>query len=320
MATVPLPTSTVPGAQTNPNANPYTARLQASGSNETQMLTDLMPYLNQMFNANVLPSSLAQLGAAQATSGPYAQLMTDLYKQYGPQLNAIGNQISGQNMLAQVGNERAAMQGGGNNLALAAQQLQQQLDPQFYATRAAEGGGINALLSDTQSHLGGNLSPTELNAVQQGLARSNQIAGMSGAPSQTNVISNAMNYGAAGTARQTLAQNQLASAIQQASAFLPASQSGINGFNIATGQNQQSNVNAGNNLFTGVNTGNQGNNVQNMTGATAGQLGSGYTNQLINNQNLDAQKKDWLDQFVQFSQGLSNIGNSVSGASKMMPL
>ena len=58
---------------------------------------------------------------------------------------------------------------------------------------------------------------------------------MSNVPSQANTVANAMKYGQAGYNMNEQAKADLSNAIGQATSFMPASKSGIDSWNIATG-------------------------------------------------------------------------------------
>ena len=150
--------------------------------------------------------------------------------------------------------------------------------------------------------LSGGLSLSELREIEQGLAREGNIRGTFGAPSNLDTLANAMTYGQAGRARQVENQNQLAKAISASTAFLPASRSGMDVFQVATGK--PSVPNTGENKFTGINNPSFGD----VTSLSNPLLSNLNQQQLQNNQ-IKANEKDWLDQFVQFTEGLGNIGS-----------
>jgi len=193
-----------------------------------------------------------------------------LYQQYGPQLAAAGSQIQNQsNQALAAGTANLTGQGGaGQQLVSNAVDLQHQVDPQYYSTLSAAAPQVANLLSQAGQFANGGLSPTEIDSIQKGLARENQ----------------------------------------QASAFLPASQSGINGFNVATSQNGQAQANPANNLFTGVNTNNMGGGSQFASNISSG-LSNDYSNQQMQGQQLYSQKKDWMDMWGQIA---GNVNSSAS--------
>src|ERR1051326_3492575 len=291
----PVPLANVPGAHLSPSA-----QYQKTAGN-VQAIYDLLPYLNAAVNQGAVPSAIAQLQASQATSPGYADLMTKLYNTYGPQLNAIGNEILNRNALAQANTENQVLTGPGTDLVKNAYGLSQVYDKPYYDTRAQAAGRMSDLLNSID--LSGKLSTTENNQIAQGLARQNVQSGTLNAPSASNAVSNAMQYGQAGYARKQQAISNLSDALSKASAFLPASKSGVDVFQVATGRPSQANPGAA--QFTGVNTatstGQQGG--FGLAGSTLGNMTQSYIAQM----QMNAQKKDWLDQFNQFASGLGSL-------------
>ena len=244
---------------------------------------DLFSQLSQASNANILPQAQAELGASQATSAPYAQLMTQLLGEYMPQLAQIGSQTGEQTQQNQANaNATVANSAGGQDALNAAISADQTANPQFYATRAADSNSLNTLLSNDTSALSGQLNPSEMTAIGQSVAQQGNQTGTFNTPSAVQTTANAMNYGNAVYNRQEQAKSDLSSALGQATSFLPASQSGVGGmnaFNIATGgDNTATNsANTATGLFTGVNnTANNTSSSASMAGNTlSGMLGTG---------------------------------------------
>jgi len=84
-------------------------------------------------------------------------------------------------------------------------------------------------------------------------------------------------------------------------------------FQVATGR--ASTPNTGEGKFTGVQNPSFGDAM-----GLAGSLSSDTaTNQLQKNE-IEANEKDWLDQFVQFTQGLSNMGSAIGGSKGALAL
>lgn len=294
----PVPVPIVPGAGIEPS------KQYRQTANDVQAITDLLPYFSGAVNATLLPQEMAKLQAAQQTSGPYAQLMTELYNQYGPQLNAIGNEITRRNALAQAETDKSVIEGPGGDLVRKAYELSQVYDKPFYDTRAASAGRLQDLLSSID--LSGGLSTTERDEVAKGLAREGQQRGTALAPSATDTVANAMRYGEKGYQRKTQAQDALTKAIQASAAFLPASKSGVDVFQVATGRSSM--PNPGNSQFTGINTGNT------SQGAQLGNQIFGGMNSLQQAQmQIDANKKDWLDMMNQFTSSMKDVGSMAGG-------
>lgn len=298
--TNPIGLSNIPGAPVGEG------QIFQNAANQTRIIQSMLPYLTSAVNQQNLPSAVSQLQASQATSPGYAQLMTNLYNQYGPALNQIGNTIQQQNALAQANTTNQVLNGPGQQAVQGALALQQQVDPQFFASRAATSGRLGDLLNSID--LSGKLSGSEQDEIEKSLARQGIQRGTQNAPSATDTVANAMTFGQAGYQRKQQAISNLSDAISKASAFLPSSRSGIDAFQVATGRSSQANPgqsNLGNNLFPGINNASN----QNAFGL-AGNLLGGTNSQLMNQAQITSQQKDWLDQFSQLSSGISSLVGS----------
>lgn len=292
----PVPLPDVPGAPINPSS------VYQDIARQTQAVRDLMPYLNDAVLQTLMPSALAQLDVERATSGPRAQLMLDLFNQYGPQLNAVGSEITRRNALSQAETDRQVLAGPGKGLVEQALETAKIYDPEYFALREQGAGAISDLLNNVNLNEG--LSSVERDEIAKGLVREGQQRGTPNAPSNTEIVGNAMQYGQAGRNRLIENEGRLSKALQTASQFMPFTKSGVDVFQVATGK--PSTPNQGANQFTGINTPNSQNQfglAGNMFGQ-AGQMASA-------NKQIAAQEKDWLDNFVQFTEGLSNIGNTI---------
>lgn len=297
----PVPKADVPGASVAPS------KAYRKTANNIQAITDLMPYLNEAVNNNILPNALANLQASQQTSGPYAQLQLDLYNQYGPALNAIGNEIARRNKLAEASSDLEVLKGPGKDVINQAYDLSQIFDKPYYDTRAKAAGGFSDLLNSID--LTGALSKTEQDELTKGLAIQSGQRGTAFAPSNTDIVSNAMQYGNAGFARKQANQDALSKALAVSSQMMPAMKSGVDVFQTATGKS--STANSGENKFTGVNTNTQ--QGANLASSLGNNMFGGINQMQQTQMQIDANKKDWLDKFVQFTKGMSNVGNMVGG-------
>ncbi len=294
----PVPVTNVPGASLKPDS------VYRKTADQAKALQDLLPYLSGAVNQTILPNELAKYQASSAVSGPYAALMTDLYNTYGPQLNAIGNEIARRNALSQAETDKEVLQGPGTDLVKGAYDLSQIYDKPYYDSRAAAATRLQDLLSSI--NLSGDLSDTERSEIDKGLARQNIQAGTAFTPSQTNTVGNAMTYGQKSYERKTQAQDTLSKAIQASAAFLPAAKSGVDVFQVATGR--ASVPNSGNNLFGGTKE------TGSSAGASLGGQLMGGMNQLqMNTDTIESQKKDWLDQMNQITSSISDIGGMAGG-------
>jgi hypothetical protein len=235
---------------------------QARSSQDIANIMSLFPGL-----ANMLDQTNAQSigGMSDATN----QIALDQYAKYAPQFNAIGNQISAD----QMGQEAAMMQQYGPELMASINALQQQADPAFSQTRDSTAASIQQLLDSIDPS--GALTSTQRDEINKGLLRQNQQAGTAYSPSQTNIVSNAMQYGQAGTERQAQQQSALTNAIMASNSFLPASKNasfadiysmgtgkgaasrGMEQFQGVDRSSQQANSNILNNMFSQAAT-NQG--------------------------------------------------------------
>lgn len=301
-----VPKANVPGATLSPS------KAYQNTASDIQAFSDLFPYLQSAINSQTLPTALTQLQASQATSPGYADLMTRLYAQYGPALNAIGSQITGQNMANFTANQAAILQGPGQDLLKAGYDASQIFDAPYYQARQAAGDSINKLLSSID--LSGNLSGTETNQIAQGLAREGVQKGNLNAPSNADIVANAMQYGQAGYQRKQQAQSMLSNAIQSATSFLPQSKSGVDVFGTGTGAGVP--ANPGNSLFTGINQ-NFGQNIgadflNSITGLATNVMNN-QTQRDITKDNISANKKDWADYLEQTSKSVSNIASAAGG-------
>lgn len=263
----------------------------------SRIMEDILPRIAGANRSQYVPEAQAQLAASQAVSPGYQDLMTKLYAQYGPQLSKIGSDITAQNQQADVNTSTNVLNNGGMDLL-------KMLNPEYFQQREQTSGRLSDLMNSID--LSGGLSDVERREIEQGLSREGQSRGTSGAPSNTETISNAMQYGQAGRNRVVENQNQLSKALAASTAFLPASQLGAEQFAIGTGKTSGTNPGAAN--FLGVKEPNL--NAPNAQSNSL--LGNSYAS-ATNASNLQAGKKDWLDQFVQFTQGLSNIGQTVGG-------
>lgn len=298
----PIPVSNIPGASPTPQRSGYLDAIE-----QVRILQDLLPSYSKAIAGQIIPLQQANLAASQATSGPMAQLMLDLYKHFGPQLNDVGNQIAQQNAMAQAERDKGVLAGPGKDLIKQALEVAKIYDPEYFSGRAVAGNKLEELLKSI--NLGSGLSGSEQRAIEQGLTREGSLRGTAGAPSNMETISNATRYGAAGRAREIQNQDQLSKAIAVSSQFLPASKSGTDVFQVATGKPSVPNAGAG--LFTGVQQ--PGSDAFNFM-APFTDMAQRNSTQNLQTQQIASQKKDWLDQFVQFTSGLKNIVGTAGAA------
>jgi len=263
----------------------------------TRIVRDLLPMLQKAIGSGYKEEALGQLEAGRAASPGFAELMTQLYGQYGPQLNQIGSDISAQNARNELSTNQELLSGGGMDLL-------RQLDPEYFATRAQTSSRLGDLLSSID--LGSGISGVEQREIEQGLAREGTSRGTYGAPSQSDVVGNAMRYGEAGRKRELENRNSLSSAIAASTAFLPASRAGSDSFALGTGKT--AGVNPGGALFTGIAKPNA-----DLVSGTAnnmyGQAGETWSTQ----QQIGANKKDFYDKFAQVAEGAGSFIGGILG-------
>lgn len=275
---------------------------------QIRILEDFLPSYSKAIAGQLIPQEQAKLEAAKATSPQMAELMTQLYKTYGPQLNKIGNEIALTNAMAAAERDKSVLEGPGKDLVKQALETAKIYDPEFFATREKTAGRLGELMDSID--LEGDLSPTERREIAQRLELENQERGTAGAPSQTETVANAMRYGEAGRKRVLENQGALGNAIMAASNFLPASRSGVDVFQVATGKTSMPNT--GESKFTGVNM--PGQEAYQLAGGLFGNIGNASTQQADIKATAKLNEKDWLDQFQQFTSGLSNLGGLMGGA------
>ena len=201
-----------------------------SGQDMMSNIIQFLPGILKSINSGTTETAKAQLSADQAYNPGYMQLTNDLYKQYGPQLAATGNQINQQNAIAGSETDNLLANGVGRDNVTAALGLDKLIDPEFYSNRA--------LIGQKQQDLLNSVDPTrmtsgELENTARGLGRTGQTflpGGMAAAAS-------AGQFGSALAGKQDRFSQYLA----QASQGLNQLRSGMNGFAIATQKPQQQN-------------------------------------------------------------------------------
>lgn len=263
---------------------------QSSSESTADIITALATYLPSYMasqNSQVLPQAQAELNAAQQISPAYNQLLTDLYSQNAPQLAKIGSQVEGINRLGAANTDLAILSGAGGDLAKKAVEIDKQLNPEFYSTRAAEADQLGKLLSSY------NNPNTEAERL---VGQENYRTGNLNNTSQTNTVKNALQFGNENEKRR----QSLTQALGVATQFLQPSQGQFNP--VVTALNRPS-TNTGSNQFAGVQ--NPSNQAYQSGNALAGQIGS-----IVQQRNdLNANRRDALDRL---NETTSAIGSVVS--------
>lgn len=307
------------GNYNNMNGLPWAIQLPTSLAE--QGVTDigaLLPGLTSAQNQATLGTSLGNLGASAATSQPYYSLLANLMNQNAQPLAGAGANMAGAN----IGANMSLLNGPGSQLLGNLYGLNQALNPTQMNTITSTGGRLQDLFNNID--LSGGLSDTERGEIAKGLAREGYMRGTANAPSNTDTIANAMQYGQAGYQRKQQAISNLSDAIGKSAAFLPNAGTGFNIGNINQIGSGNASINPGSSMFSGV---------QAPDTSTANNLLSGLSNQygqfantglgaqanwvtqgnLLDKQ-IAAQKKDWMDYLVQSSQIFSNIAGGAKGA------
>ena len=241
------------------------------------------------------------LASQQATAPGYAELQNQITRDYGPEASRIGNEINRSNQLAASQTEADILAGPGQDLISGAIEAQQQVDPEFYSSRASVGDAINKYLS---SYSPTELTGSELEQINRGIsAREGPVT-----PSALRTVKNAATFGNAATQRW---QN-FGNAVMQASSALPSLKSGMSGFEVATrrplvsnvGENRLSSPEAISATSALNNNFGFANNALNQIGA----FGLGYQQKW----------KDFADVNSQASKSAGEYVNAVKGIAGMM--
>lgn len=258
-----------------------------SASDIFSALYNYYPGLAQVYRNEQLPTAQAELATAQAVSGPYQELITNLYKTYGPELAKVGSGIDSTNRLASAKTDVDILRGPGKELAAEYKNIDQGLNPEYYATRALESTKLGELMNSINLD---DANPEAERLINQENARSGNLANSSA----TGTVANALSFGNELDKRR----NSLKSAVDSATAFLtPASSAST--FNPATTALARPTSNTGQSNFAGANT---------TAGAGASSAAQGFTNQLSTLQggyatNM-ANKRDVVDRI---NEGISSV-------------
>lgn len=263
---------------------------QTSESTREMMeaFTETMPGFMQVMSQQVAPTERAKLASAQQTSPEWAQLTYDIYKQFAPQMAAAGRDIEAQNRLANARTDAEILNTSGRDLAKTYKEIDTELNPEYYKTRAGASDSIAQLLGSINLN---DASPEAERLINQENIRSGNL----GNDSATNTVSNALSFGREMDNRR----NQLSQAINTASAFLqPASNAQ---FNPATAALNRPTSNSGLSQFGGVQMpGNEafssGNNLMNnITSVRQAEMG------------INANRRDTLDRFNETMSSLPSV-------------
>lgn len=281
------------------NGDPQPQSVGDSTSAQLQAFIQGLPGLMQATNAQITPAAQAQLGASTAVAGPTNQLATNLANQYLPQLAQLGSNVANQGAQNAASTATTAVQNNGTQLASAERAADMAAHPEYYSNLNTASNKMNELLGSINLN---GLSPGQAAAVERPLNQANAQTGNVNVPSATNTVTNALNYGAAYTAKQ----NQLSDALKTATGFLPSTQSSFVNPNqdtltaAAAGANPSTNV--GISQFQGIN-GNAGSNANNLATSFLGNI----NNTANNSEQLKAGVRTNLDNVNGVMSSLPNI-------------
>lgn len=249
---------------------------QESTSDVLGAFTQYLPGLMQAYRSEVLPTEQANLDASKSISPQYQQLMSDLFKQFGPQLAETGSNIDTQTRKASAATDADILNTSGRDLAKTYKEIDTELNPEYYKTRADAGGKLAELLGSINLD---DASPEAERLVNQENIRSGNIS----TPSATNTVGNALSFGKEKSDRRS----QLGNAINVASSFLTPSSNAQ--FNPATAALNRPTSNTGISQFGGVT----------KAGDQAYTAGSGFLNNISGFQDnatqVNANRRDILD-------------------------
>lgn len=239
-------------------------------------MTANFPAFMQAMNQELAPTEAAKLASAQQVSPAWAQLTSDLYRQFAPGMAQTGSQIDSSNRLAQAKTDVDILGGSGRDLSRIYKEIDTELNPEYYKTREAGAKSIGDLLSSINLN---DASPEAERLVNQENVRTGNL----GNTSATNTVANALSFGSELSNRRS----QLSNAINTASAFLQPSSNAA--FNPATAALARPTGNTGLSEFTGVN----------KAGGEAFGAGQGLLNQVgalkQTELGINANRRDTLD-------------------------
>lgn len=269
---------------------------QNPGESTAQTLQGLiqnLPDLVKVVGANILPYEQSMQNAANIIAPQNQQLQADLYSKFAPQLNKVGQDIYNSNVSNTAAADLNALKGPGADLNKEVLRQQEEIDPEFFANRAAAGQKFQELLGGMDPN---KLSGSELAQTERGINRLNAQNGAN--PTASSTLLNA-----AGTFGNALTnkRSQLLQALDTFQGVQAGSKSGIDAFQTATGKPANNNYGA-----------NQ------LTGSLAGQLGQG-TQSLSSNllgvsqanvsqaNDINSQRRDSLDRAAQILGSMPSV-------------
>lgn len=252
----------------------------SAGESTAQSLDAVIRYLpayQEILNKGVLPQAKSEFEAAQAISPQYQQLLSEMYRQFGPDLAQTGAEVDRIGRVEGAKTDAQILDTSGRDLARSYESINREINPEYYDVRAQTGQSLGQLLR------GVNLDDPSVEAERL-INQENIRSGTDAAPSATTTVGNAINFGNERLKRMSA----LSSAVAQANSFLPAANNAQ--FNPATTALNRPTSNTGQNQFAGVQSG---------AGSGAYGVGQGLFNNVAGFQNnaaqINANRRDVLD-------------------------
>lgn len=236
------------------------------------------------------PQAQSEFDITKEFTPKYAQLQYDTLNNEGRKLSELGRDLSKEEQMGSANTELAIAKGPGQELAKTAADLQKVMDPESYAIKEDLAKGLKNAFSAFGSPT--DLSKGETESISRGLGRNQYSVG-----SPMEDIKGAMVFGN----RLDKRQDQFNSLLQTATNAVPATRSGLTGFEAATKRTLMPNF--GQQNYTGVQT---------PGVATSNSFGQNYMNNATQVELMTKQKqKDALDQATQITGMVSDMTSSL---------
>lgn len=267
---------------------------ESTGSGVAAAIKNLeafLPRLSSAITGNILPIEQAKLDVSKVISPQQYDLMTQLYKTYGPELAKIAAQNERVGREAGAATDLSLAQGAGGQLAQELASLENRINPEVAGARKAAGTKLEELLNSINLN---DANPEAERLVSQEAGRSGNISN----PSASSTVANALGFGDQLAKRRA----QLSSAISSATQFLPTAKSGVDAVGVALGRGANP---AGEARFTGAaQTGNESFDLgSNLFGSSMGLEQQ--------RRQLDAQRETALDKVNQSIAAIGSVGDGL---------
>lgn len=264
----------------------------------TSALDKYLPQYTKDINAQILPTEQAIADASKVLSPQYYQQAVQNYNQFGPQLaQAAGNIQNASNV-----SDLSLVNGSGGQLAQAENQLQRQINPEFYKTLGLTSDKLNAALGAASPGLSGS----ERAEIER------YIGGQGGQSpgSQVQTTAHAMQFGQGATDKLAKFTNVVGNVANNLGNLRLGN---TDAFATATGKNGSQGTSLANNTLGGgfFSPGNSG---QQM----GSQLGQDAFQAEMNRQNVNSKKKTgWEnagDAMSVVGKGIGSIAGGIVGS------